>query len=84
MIWSEPCKPSENISYYDHVISITPIGTFFIEWKSWKEYDSYSITLKSLTNEEYIGNEYTLESAKKKCYDYLLETHNKLKTYLEL
>lgn len=48
--WSEHRKPDEIIRY-DHVLAESPIGLFSIEWKSWKEHDSYAVYLDS----EYIA-----------------------------
>lgn len=49
--WSEHRKPDEIIRY-DHVLAESPIGLFSIEWKSWKEHDSYAVYLDS----EYIAD----------------------------
>lgn len=40
--WSEASPPNEDCRY-DHVTGTCPLGTYSIEWKSWKEYDSYCI-----------------------------------------
>lgn len=40
--WSEPRKPDGVNNYYDYVEFNCPVfGKFKIEWKSWKEYDTY-------------------------------------------
>lgn len=44
LIWSEPAKPNDTCRY-DHVIAQTPIGTYSIEWKSWKEFDDRTLFL---------------------------------------
>lgn len=61
MNWTEPKPPTEGISFYDHVICETPFGQAIIEWKSWKLYDDYSVTI----GDTYIGNENSLDDAKK-------------------
>lgn len=40
--WSEPNKPDGKENFYDYVSFICPVfGEFKIEWKSWKEDDTY-------------------------------------------
>lgn len=38
--WSEPRKANAIDSHYDYIVAETPLGRIFIEWKSWKSYDS--------------------------------------------
>lgn len=78
MEWLGPFKPS-NYSPYDHVICDTPIGSITIEWKSWKENDSYTIYIKG----EYIGDEYSLEEAKNKSIEYLKNINVELGKFLK-
>jgi hypothetical protein len=64
--WSEVRKPDEKCGY-DHVFVDTPIGRITVEWKSWKEYDSYCIQCNSLDHELWgFDNAFTLEEAKQK------------------
>ncbi len=58
--WSDVREPNEKIRY-THVVADSPIGTWSIEWKSWKDYDDRTIFLDgySVTN----GGD-TLEDAK--------------------
>ena len=64
--WSEERTPN-NESYYNHVKANIPfLGNIFIEWKGWKEYDTYSCYI-------YLGGdtlieveEYSLDDAKRK------------------
>ena len=39
LVWSDPQPPTEGVSYYNHVITKTPLGEIRLEWKSWKDYD---------------------------------------------
>lgn len=65
--WSEHFPPNSGVtSYYDHIIGETPFGTFQLEWKSWKKYDSFTISL----NGEYLESKYNLEDAKVFCYNW--------------
>ena len=74
MNWTEPQKPKEGVSYYDHVILETPIGRGIIEWKSWKESDSYSITIGN----DYVGEGCDLVEAKELAKTYLKSKYNEL------
>lgn len=50
LIWSAPSPPTgvgEGQYPYDHVKAKTPIGTYSIEWKSWKKYGSFTVQLDS-------------------------------------
>jgi hypothetical protein len=78
MNWTEPCKPKEGVSYYDHVIAETPLGKCIIKWKSWKESDSYSIIL----GDYYVGDEYSLEDAKERANTFLVGKRDELSLYL--
>lgn len=79
MNWTEPKPPTNGISYYDHTILETPLGEFRIEWKSWKKFDSFSILLNQM---EYIGEGNSLEDAKSKVKDYIMEKYQKLSELL--
>lgn len=58
--WGEVSKPDGVTCFYDHLKGKMPLGEYSIEWKSWKDYDPYTIYF----NGEFIGAEYDLESAK--------------------
>lgn len=79
MQWTEPSKPLDGVSYYDHVILKTPIGDIIIEWKSWKEMDSYCITLNG---DKWIGSEYDLDSAKNKAEDFIKSVSSQLIAFI--
>jgi hypothetical protein len=68
----------EGISYYDHTISETPLGTIIIEWKSWKERPSYDIML----NGEWLGVENNLPDAKTVALKHVLDKSQELITFL--
>lgn len=78
MKWTEPNDPDAKVSYYTHVISETPLGRCKIEWKGWKENDSYSITI----GDEYVGDENDLDDAKELAKDWLTMKHGELSTFL--
>lgn len=65
--WSEVSAPKRDVSFYTHIIAETPFGKFKIEWKSWKENDSYSIMLDG----QYIGDEFELEYAKERAEQFV-------------
>lgn len=79
MKWTEPSKPINGISYYDHVILESPMGKIIIEWKSWKERPSYSIELGGL----WIGAGDTLDEAKEIAETYLMNMAIKIKEFLD-
>lgn len=81
MEWSKPKPPIPHISPYDHIQLSTPIGSFIIEWKSWKENPDYTITF---CDTDWIGCEYSLEDAKKRVKEYLIAKHKELSKYLDL
>ena len=78
--WSESKKPN-SVSYYDHCTWETPIGTFKIEWKSWKKDTSYGVMLN---DSDWIGTEYDLESAKELARNYLVQKHKEISELLGL
>jgi len=57
--WSDHSPPNDSC-HYDHVVCGTPLGTFRIEWKSWKDHDSYCLFLE----EDFVGSDYSLDYAK--------------------
>ena len=79
MKWTDPAKPIEGTSNYDHVILQTPIGVMMIEWKSWKENPDYSIDLDGV----YVDTEYTLEDAKYRAKEHLERIQRELHDFLE-
>lgn len=82
MKWSEINEKIEGIkSNYDYVVAITPLGKIIIEWKGWKQSPSYDIVLNGTI---WIGTEYSLEKAKQKAKNYLINTYKQLKTYLNM
>lgn len=71
LTWSEERKPSEGTCGYDHVISTTLFGDIRIEWKSWKEYDSYTVYMPfEVDGSSPVFNGYTLDEAKELAYRY--------------
>lgn len=78
MKWTEPTKPTEGVSFYDHVIAETPIGRMIIEWKSWKDQPSYDVMI----NNDWVGVEYDLDDAKQIGVDYLKDLLKKLTEYM--
>lgn len=74
MNWSVHKRPDGNVSYYDHVLLESPLGTFKIEWKSWKESDNYSVIL----NDQYLGVGVDLSEAKKLVKNHLIDVSQKL------
>lgn len=78
MNWSEIKEPNKEVSY-NHVILESPLGKFVIDWKGWKENPSYDIQL----NDEWIGSEYDLETAKGFVNQYLVDKTNKLNEFIK-
>ena len=78
MNWTKEKPPTEGISHYNHTTLRTPIGMFIIAWKGWKERPEYSIMLDN----EYIGTEYDLESAKSLAKNYLIDLANSLNEFV--
>ena len=79
MNWTEPRPPTKEISGYDHVICETPLGRCYIQWKGWKEYDSYSVSI----GEEYIGEGDDLEGAKELAVKWLTNKRDELSSFIE-
>ena len=42
LVWSNEHEANESIRY-NHVLADSPLGKFSIEWKGWKDHDSYCI-----------------------------------------
>jgi len=78
LCWSEPTPPIIGISRYDHVTCLTPLGVAIIEWKSWKQSDSYSLTIVN----EYIGEGFDLDGAKQLAVEWLSNKHKELSLVL--
>lgn len=73
LLWSKEQQPNTEIRY-NHVISVTPLSNFTIEWKGWKEYDSKCVYLDGW----YLESFPTLEEAKEFAYIYLKDLHSKI------
>ena len=78
MNWTEPKPPKRGESVYNHITCETPLGQAIIEWKGWKESDSYSVTIGS----DYIGEGFDLEDAKIVAMKYLIKKHKALSILL--
>ena len=81
MAWTEPSKAKEGVSHYDHVILETPIGKLIIEWKSWKDNDSYDIIFDNTT---YVGSEMDLDSAKKLAETFIRNKSEELTKFVSI
>lgn len=68
--WSAPAKGNGKDEFYDHCYGKTALGTFKIEWKSWKDYPRYSLIFTPPA-EEFIYCGDTLESARDAAEDWL-------------
>lgn len=79
MKWTTPSKPIEGISNYDHVILETPIGKAIIEWKSWKERESYDIWI----DDKYLGYDDSLDKAKEIVHNYLKNKYEQLNYFIK-
>ena len=65
--WSAIQEPNEDIRY-DHVLAKAGLlGTFSIEWKSWKDYPGYVCYL----NGNYLECCDNLDEATKYCQEYI-------------
>lgn len=80
MNWTEPMPPTKGISNYSHIICETPLGKAFIEWKHWKERDTYSIII----GDNYVGEGYDLDDAKRVAKNWLMNKHKELSVLLGL
>lgn len=80
MKWTEPKPPTEGVSYYNHTICETPLGKLTIEWKSWKETPSYDVMIE----DEWICCEYSLENAKEKSLNFIVNKKRELDLFLDL
>lgn len=69
--WSEQRKPTEGKCGYDHVVAPTLFGEIRIEWKEWKEHDTYTVYMPFEVNGDLpVFNGYTLDEAKELAYRY--------------
>ncbi len=79
MKWTEPAPPTANVSWYDHILCDTPLGQAKIEWKSHKDYPSYSISV----GDEYLTELYDdLETCKLWVTSYFIEKVEQINTFL--
>jgi hypothetical protein len=79
MKWTKESKPKEGVSYYDHTILSTPIGTYIIEWKSWKDRPSYDIEL----DDAWLDCQYSLGDAKTVVESHLIKKYEELKKFID-
>jgi len=77
MNWTDQTKPTVGIPY-DHVLCQTPLGIALIEWKGWKNNDTYSLSIGG----DYIGESDTLEDAKERARQYLIGKSEELSSFL--
>lgn len=75
--WSEPRQPNKYCPY-DHIFIDTPLGRIQIEWKSWKDYVSYTVHL----NDAWVESCSTLEEAKEASFNLIKDKFNQLKVWL--
>lgn len=80
MNWTEPKPPTEGVNPYNHTTCETPLGQALIEWKGWKESDSYSLYIGI----EYIGEGWGLDDAKQLAMKWLIDKHKELSVFLGL
>ena len=80
MTWTEPKPPTKDISSYDHVMCDTPLGKCLIEWKGWKDYDSYTVMI----GDEWIAAGCDLDEAKSIAKEWLTNKHKELSELLGL
>lgn len=80
MNWTETKPPTKRGSTYDHVTCETPLGQAIIEWKGWKDSDSYSVTIGG----DYVGEGWDLEDGKRLAKEWLVKKHNELSVLLGL
>lgn len=78
MKWTKETEPTNEIPY-SHVKLETPIGEFIITWKGWKENPSYDVECEN----EWIGSNFDLDSAKSLAEDHILETANQLNGFIK-
>lgn len=57
--WSKEQHPNEEIRY-NHMLLVSPLGMFSLEWKGWKKYDAVCVYL----DQEYLDVFNTTEEAK--------------------
>jgi hypothetical protein len=78
-MWTQPEEPNSD-SHYDHVMCDTPLGKAIIEWKSWKESDSYSLTV----GDEYVCQSDSLDEAKEALILHFQSKVSDLQTFIML
>jgi len=78
MNWTEPKPPKQGISYYNYITCETPLGKAIIEWKSWKDNTSYDLEIDG----KLIACEYSLDDAKEKALEYLVDKEKDLNLFL--
>jgi len=76
LVWTEPKPPTKEIRY-NHTTCNTPLGTFLIDWKGWKDNPGYDVML----NDEWVDCKYSLEDAKTCVKDFLMQKHRELSEY---
>lgn len=67
LVWSREYEANETIRY-NHVLADSPLGQFSIEWKGWKEHDSYCTYIGG----HYLYSAYDLDEAKLIAEKYLM------------
>lgn len=67
LVWTDPAPPNAKGIRYDHVTAESPLGQYSIEWKSWKERDTYDMYLTGWHIESCLG----LDEAKQAANDHM-------------
>jgi len=57
--------PSSEECRYNHIIGKTDLFSFWITWKSWKEYVNYDLEICYGNNTDYLDSCVSIEDAKK-------------------
>lgn len=78
MNWTGPKPPTQGVSHYDHITCETPLGRALIEWKGWKENDSFSAHI----GHDYIGEGSDLGEAKELTREWLTKKQMELSRFL--
>ena len=68
LVWSSEHEANESIRY-NHVLADSPFGQFSIEWKGWKDHDSYCVYLDG----DYLDSDNNLDEAKLIAEKYLMD-----------
>lgn len=77
MNWSEEKEANKEIPY-THIICDTPLGRIVIDWKGWKAFPSYDISI----NYEYIGSSSSLDISKEIAKKHIVDKYNILHEFL--